>query len=48
MPPGGTSISGGQGALTWPQVWRQNLGQGHQIGGKTWEVPVPQEAKIGT
>ena len=25
-----------------------NLGQGHQIREKTWEVLVPQEAKIGT
>ena len=30
---------------TWPQVWRQNLGQGHQIREKTW---VSEEAKIGT
>ena len=22
----GTSMSGGRGAWTWPQVWKQNLG----------------------
>ena len=44
----GTSMSGGRGAWTRPQVWKQNLGYGHQIRGKTWGGLVPQETKSWT
>ena len=42
---------GGGGAWTSHQVWRQNLGQGPakftKIRGKTWELLLPQDAKVG-
>ena len=42
--------SGGRGAWTLPQVWRQNLGHCNEIRGKVWGgvgLQLAQEAETG-
>ena len=46
LDPGVTPILRRWEAWTWPQVWRQNLGQSHQIRGKNCEVRYHKRQKL--
>ena len=45
--PGASTVKGGGEGPTWPQLWRQNLGQCDQIRIKSRGGLQTQEAKLG-